>query len=128
MIVSSSGSARYRFGEYGPGYIIRGPRTDYGVVRLRPGDDAGNHYHAQIEETFVALEGECSLWVDGRTSYTITAGDVYQMEPGDQHYFVNNSDADFRALFVKAPYDPDDSVQVPWKPGEEAPPLAPNKA
>jgi len=128
MIISSSRTAPYRFGEFGPGYIIRGPRTDYGVVFLRPGDDAGNHYHAHIEETFVALEGECTLWIDGRGRHTIRVGDVLQMEPGDQHYFVNNSAGDFRALFVKAPYDPDDSVQVPWKPGEAEPLLAPKKS
>lgn len=115
----------FRFGEFGPGYVIRGPRTDVGLVRLRPGDDASNHYHAAIEETFIVLEGEATLWVDGRTSYTVGTGDVYQMQPGEQHYFVNESDADFRALFVKAPYDPNDGVQVPWRPGEPEPALAP---
>ena len=127
MKVKNFESAPYRFGEYGPGYILRGPRTDYGVVKLRPGDDAGNHYHATIEETFIAVEGECTLWVDGREKHTIRAGDVFQMEPGDQHYFVNESDSDFRAVFVKAPFDPEDSVQVPWKPGDPEPSLAPQK-
>ena len=55
METSKVDGAPYRFGEYGPGYLLRGPRTDFGVVRLRPGDDASNHYHAQIEETFVVL-------------------------------------------------------------------------
>lgn len=127
MIVQSSLSAPYRFGEYGPGYIIRGPRTDFGVVLLRPGDDAGNHYHARSEETFIAIDGECTLWLNGRERHTIRVGDIFQMEPGDQHYFVNESDAVFRAVFVKAPYDPEDSVQVPWSPGEPEPELAHNK-
>jgi quercetin dioxygenase-like cupin family protein len=115
----------HRFGEYGPGYVVRGPRTDIGMVRLRPGDDASNHYHAAIEETFVVLEGRATLWVDGRRSHTLGVGDVYQMEPGEQHYFVNESDEVFRALFIKAPYDPEDGVQVPWVPGEPEPELAP---
>ena len=114
---------RHRFGEFGPGYLLRGPRTDLGVVRLRPGDDASNHYHSSIEETFVGIEGEATLWVNGRDSYTMRVGDVYQMEPGDQHYFVNESDTVFRAVFVKAPWDPEDSTQVPWKPGDPVPPL-----
>ena len=38
---------------------------------------------------------------------------------------MNNSDSDFRALFVKAPYDPEDGVQVPWVPGDPEPELAP---
>lgn len=127
MKIQSTQTAPFRFGEYGPGYVIRGPRTDFGVVLLRPGDDAGNHYHANSEETFIAMEGECTLWLDGREKHTIRAGDLYQLEPGDQHYFVNESKGNFRAVFVKAPYDPADSVQVPWIPGEPEPALAPNK-
>lgn len=127
MIIQSALQAPYRFGQFGPGYIIRGPRTDYGVVLLRSGDEAGNHFHALIEETFIAVEGECTLWLDGREKFTIATGDIFQMEPGDQHYFVNESGADFRAVFIKAPYDPLDSVQVPWTPGETEPELAPNK-
>lgn len=115
----------FRFGDFGPGYMLRGPRTDWGIVRLKPGDDAANHYHAAIEETFAGIEGEATLWVDGRRSYRIGVGDVYRMEPGEQHYFVNESDAVFRAIFVKAPYDPDDGVPVPWKPGDPPPDLAP---
>ncbi|WP_019147459.1 cupin domain-containing protein [Timonella senegalensis] len=127
MIKKHLDEIEYRFGTYGPGYSIRGPRTDLGVCQLHPGDDAVNHYHAAIEETFVVLEGEATLWVDGRESYTCTKGDVFQMEPGEQHYFVNNSDSVFRALFIKAPYDPNDGVQVPWTPGEPLPELAPGR-
>jgi mannose-6-phosphate isomerase-like protein (cupin superfamily) len=124
METSKVDTAPYRFGEYGPGYLLRGPRTDFGVVRLRPGDDASNHYHAQIEETFVVLEGSATLWINCTESYTVGAGDVYRCEPGEMHYFVNETDADFRALFVKAPYDPADGVQVPWKPGDPVPEAA----
>ena len=119
------GDTQFRFGEFGPGYVIRGPRTDLGVVRLRPGDDASNHYHAAIEETFVVLEGSATLWLDGRSSVELGVGDVVQLQPGEQHYFVNDGDAVFRALFIKAPYDPNDGVQVPWRPGEPEPALAP---
>jgi len=121
------GEAQFRFGEFGPGYLLRGPRTDVGVVRLRPGDDATNHYHSAIEETFFGIEGEATLWIDGRQSRTIGVGDVYQMQPGEQHYFVNDGAAVFRALFVKAPYDPNDGIQVPWRPGEPEPELAPGR-
>lgn len=124
METSKIDDAPYRFGEYGPGYLLRGPRTDFGVVRLRPGDDASNHYHAQIEETFVILEGSATLWINCTDSYTVSAGDVYRCEPGEMHYFVNETDADFRALFVKAPYDPADGVQVPWTPGDPVPEAA----
>lgn len=111
----------YRFGEFGPGYLLRGPRTDLGVCRLRPGDDATNHYHAKIEETFFVAEGEATLWINCTDKYTVRAGDVYRCDPGEMHYFVNESDAVFRAFFIKAPWDPKDGVQVPWVPGEPVP-------
>lgn len=121
MIVSHTNEADYRFGEYGPGYLIRGPRTDFGVVRLRPGDDASNHYHSAIEETFVVLEGTSTVWVDCERNHELNVGDVVSLEPGEMHYFVNHSDAPFRALFVKAPFDPADGVQVAWRPGDPIP-------
>jgi len=113
--------APYRFGEFGPGYLMRGPKTDVGLVRLRPGDDASNHYHAQLEETFYVLEGTATCWIDCVEAFELGVGDVIRAEPGEMHYFVNNSDQVFKALFIKAPYDPDDGVQVPWTPGQPVP-------
>lgn len=111
----------YRFGDYGPAYLMRGPRTGFGVFRLRPGDDMPNHYHAGLEESFFVIEGEATLWIDCKDRYTITEGDLYRAEPGELHYFVNESDAPFRGLFIKAPWDAEDTVQVPWVPGEPIP-------
>lgn len=121
MELTKTTNAEFRFGEFGPGYVMRGPRTDFGVVQLRPGDDASNHYHAQIEETFTVLEGQATVWIDCQQSYELNVGDIVRCDPGEMHYFVNNSDVVFRALFVKAPYDPKDGVQVPWTPGEPVP-------
>jgi quercetin dioxygenase-like cupin family protein len=115
------GNADYRFGDHGPAYLLRGPRTDIGVVLLRPGDDVVNHYHANVEESFYIIKGEGTLWVDCAEMHTITPGDVYQSPPGEMHYFANNSDTDFQMLFIKAPYDPNDTVPMPWTPGEPVP-------
>jgi len=113
--------AEFRFGDHGPGYLIRGPRTDIGIVQLTPGTDASNHYHADIEETFYVIEGTATLWIDGIDRYELQVGDIYQAEPGEMHYFINHSDETFRALFVKAPYAPADGVQVPWNEGDPVP-------
>jgi hypothetical protein len=37
------------------------------------------------------------------------------------HYLVNEADATWRALFVRAPYDPTDTVRVAWLPGQPRP-------
>lgn len=121
MELTHTGKAEFRFGDFGPGYVLRGPRTDFGVVQLRPGDDASNHYHAKIEESFVVVEGQSTVWIDCERSYELNVGDIVRCDPGEMHYFVNNSDANFRAVFVKAPFDPKDGVQVPWVPGDDVP-------
>lgn len=121
MELTKTDAAEFRFGEYGPGYVLRGPRTDIGVVQLRPGDDASNHYHGAIEESFIVLEGSATVWIDCQQSYTLNVGDIVRCDPGEMHYFVNEGDENFRALFIKAPYDPADGVQVPWVPGEPIP-------
>lgn len=113
--------AEYRFGDHGPAYLLRGPRSDIGVVRLRPGDDVVNHLHALVEESFYVIEGEGTLWVDCTQSHSLRPGDLYQSPPGEMHYFVNTSEQDFRMLFMKAPYEPTDTIQVPWTPGEPRP-------
>jgi quercetin dioxygenase-like cupin family protein len=111
----------YRNGDHGPAYLLRGPRSDIGIVQLRPGDDVVNHYHANVEESFIVVEGKGTVWVDCRDRYEIAVGDVYQSPPGEMHYFANESEANFRMFFIKAPYDPTDTVPVPWVPGEAVP-------
>jgi quercetin dioxygenase-like cupin family protein len=110
----------YRFGDWGPGYLIRGPRTDVGACYLRPGDAFPNHYHQSLEETFFVVEGEATLWTDCEHRFTLRTGDIHRCDPYEMHYFVNETDEPFVALFVKAPYDPDDKVDVPWEPGQPA--------
>jgi quercetin dioxygenase-like cupin family protein len=107
----------YKFGEYGPGYLARGPLVDMGVIVLRPGDDYPNHYHAHAENLFFTLEGEASLWSDCRERFTLRRGDLHRCDPGEMHYLVNEADATWRAVFVRAPHDPTDTIKVAWLPG-----------
>jgi mannose-6-phosphate isomerase-like protein (cupin superfamily) len=80
-----------------------------------------NHFHANVEESFFVFEGEATLWMNCTEKFTIKVGDLYRDEPGEMHYFVNETDEPFEALFIKAPYDPTDTIQVPWTPGEPVP-------
>jgi quercetin dioxygenase-like cupin family protein len=113
--------AQYRYGDWGPAYLLRGPQSDLGVFRIPPGEEMSNHYHARTEESFVCLDGEVTLWTACREQHTLRAGDVHRCVPGEMHYFVNEAAEPFRAVFVKAPYNPEDTIQVPWHPGEPVP-------
>jgi mannose-6-phosphate isomerase-like protein (cupin superfamily) len=113
----------YKHGTHGPGYLSRGPLCDVGVIVLRPGDDYRNHYHARSENSFCTIEGEVTLWSDCRERFTLRAGDFHRCDPLEMHYFRNEGEVVWRALFVRVPFDPSDTIEVPWKPGQPAPPL-----
>lgn len=114
----------YRNGTWGPAYLIQGPTSDIGVVRLNPGDSMPNHLHRHCDESFVVLEGVASLWVNATTRHTMTTTDVFRCEPDEMHYLVNDSDAPFRCVFIKSPASPGDTVTVPWAPGQPVPAAA----
>jgi mannose-6-phosphate isomerase-like protein (cupin superfamily) len=110
-----------RYGDHGPGYIAKGPRTDVGYVVLPPGKDFPNHYHERIEEGFYTIAGSVTLWVGCRERLELRAGDYVRCDPYEMHYFVNEGTEVWRALFVKAPHVPGDGIVVDWRPGEPVP-------
>lgn len=117
MQSASTEKAEYRNKDWGPAYLVQGPTSDIGVLRLRPGDEMVNHIHRHCDESFVVLEGAVSLWVDCQEHFALSVGDVYRCAPGEQHYFVNDSAEPMRLLFIKSPASPGDTIPLPWKPG-----------
>lgn len=111
----------YRHDTWGPAYLVQGPTSDIGVLRLEPGQSMPNHLHRQCDESFVVLEGTCSLWIDGTERHTMTVDEVFRCEPGEMHHLVNDGDVPFRCVFIKSPASPGDTVTVPWVPGEPVP-------
>ena len=107
----------YRHGDHGPKYLQRGPRSDIGVVTLLPGQHFPAHKHGRIEENFLTIEGTVHMYVDG-VEHVLAVGDFLRCEPGESHYVVNRGDVPWKAVFVKAPYDPTDSIPVDWTPPE----------
>lgn len=111
----------YRFdGISGPKYLMRGPRSDFGMVVLMPGEDFQTHYHRTIEENFFTLEGSIDIYING-TMWTLETGVFCHVPPMNPHYLINRGDVPWKAVFVKAPYDPKDKVNVDWLPGDEMP-------
>ncbi|HGY10348.1 MAG TPA: cupin domain-containing protein [Oceanithermus profundus] len=114
----------YRFdGVSGPKYLLRGPRSDFGMVVLMPGEDFQTHYHRQVEENFFTLEGEVEIYINGEP-FTLRPGDLCHVPPMHPHYLINNGRTPWKAIFVKAPYDPKDKVDVDWLPGQPFPEIS----
>jgi mannose-6-phosphate isomerase-like protein (cupin superfamily) len=102
---------KFRNGDSGPKYLFRGPHFEWGVLVLKPGEKLGGHYHAGVEETFYLEQGEAVMIVNGR-EVPAAAGDVLKLAPGETHDIVNRSAGNARFIFIKAPYKPDDKINV----------------
>ncbi|MGQ9628396.1 MAG: cupin domain-containing protein [Anaerolineae bacterium] len=101
----------YRSGLSGVKYLMRGPKIDWGVILLLPGERLGGHYHNEVEETFFFLEGEGKVYVEGK-EYPARAGDAFRMEPPEKHDILNDGKDPLKMVFIKSPYLPKDKVDV----------------
>jgi len=101
----------YRGGDSGVKYLFRGPKIDWGVILLLPGQQLGAHYHHEVEETFYILEGQAAFYVDD-IKHQLVAGDAIRLEAPERHDVVNESDQPLKMVFIKCPYLPKDKVTV----------------
>ena len=102
---------QYRSGDSGVKYLFRGPKIDWGVLRLKPGETLGHHYHERIEETFYFPAGEPKMIVNGQ-EFRVRTGDAFRLDPGDVHDIINDTGEPVDAVFIKSSYDPQDKVDV----------------
>ena len=110
--------AELRFGDWGPGYLVQHDDAMFGVVRLRPGDDFGNHLHERHTESFLVLEGEAEVWFERQERVVIRQGDFIAAPPNVEHYFRNVGVVPFVAFFTKAPGVAGDKIDRPWTPDQ----------
>jgi len=99
----------YRHGDHGPKYLFRGPRHEWGIIRLGPGHEVDLHHHAEVQETFYFEEGAPTLILNGEP-LRVRPGDAFQLEPRETHRIVNDSPEPARIVFIKTPYLPEDKV------------------
>lgn len=111
MFKSNESDHKYRFGDSGPKYLLNGPRVNFGVVVLKPGQDFNNHLHNFMEENFFILEGIIEFTV-GNQKIICNKGDFIHIEPKETHYLLNISDTFAKAVFCLAPYQENDKVEV----------------
>ncbi len=117
LFVKHESEVSYRFGGVsGPKYLLRGPRSDFGLVILMPGEDFQTHYHRTIEENFFTLEGNVDLYVKDQ-HLVLKPGELCHVPPLHPHYLINRGDVPWKAIFVKAPYNPADKANLDWLPG-----------
>ncbi|HNY18843.1 MAG TPA: cupin domain-containing protein [Flexilinea sp.] len=111
MDIINENEKEYRFGDWGPKYIIKGPRMNMGIIRLKPGQKLTPHFHKVMEENFYIEKGNVQLNVDG-TVYNLKPGDVVRCEPNEVHALANVSSEEARVIFMLAPYMESDKFEV----------------
>ncbi len=111
MFIIDEKDKEYRFGDSGPKYLMKGPRSNFAVVQFQAGQDFKAHYHNVMEENFFILEGEVDIFVDG-IKHTVKKGQLIHIEPNEVHYVVNNSNSVVKMISTLAPYMDADKVEV----------------
>ncbi len=111
MFIIDEKDREYRFGDSGPKYLMKGPRSNFAVVQFQAGQDFKAHYHNVMEEKFFILEGEVDIFVDG-VKHTVKKGQLIHIEPNEVHYVVNNSNSVVKMISTLAPYMDADKVEV----------------
>ena len=99
----------FRGGDSGVKYLFRGPKIDWGVILLKPGEKMGVHGHREVEETFYFIEGTPKMLVND-VPYNIKAGDAFRIEPFEKHDIHNDTSSTVKVVFIKCPYLPEDKI------------------
>lgn len=111
MFIIDENEREYRFGDSGPKYLMKGPRSNFALVQFQAGQDFKAHYHNIMEENFFILEGKVDIIVDD-VKHTLSAGQLIHIEPKEVHYVVNNYDKPVKMISTLAPYQEVDKVEV----------------
>ena len=111
MFIINEDEREYRLGESGPKYLMKGPRINFALVRIRPGETFQAHYHNLMEEDFFVLEGMVDIVVDG-VRHTLAPGDLIHMEPKEIHYLFNPYGQPAKMVAALAPSQEADKVNV----------------
>ncbi|OIO34706.1 MAG: cupin domain-containing protein [bacterium (Candidatus Ratteibacteria) CG_4_9_14_3_um_filter_41_21] len=99
----------YRKGKSGVKYLFRGPKIDWGILRLQPREKMGLHGHREVEETFYFFSGTPKIIIDDQ-EYRTQEGDAFRVEPKEKHDILNDTDKVVKVVFIKCPYLPEDKI------------------
>lgn len=99
----------FRDGDCGVKYFVRGPKIDWGIILLKPGQAMDGHGHSEVEETFYCIHGAPKMIVDGE-EIQAEQGDVFRIEPPARHGIRNDTTEPAKLIFIKTPYLPNDKT------------------
>jgi len=100
----------YRGGDWGIKYLFRGPKIDWGVLLLKPGQKMGAHGHREVEETFYFIQGSPKVIIND-VEYRATEGDAFRVEALEKHDVINDTKKVVKTVFIKTPYLPKDKIE-----------------
>ena len=102
---------KWRNGDSGVKYLMRGPSIDWGLILLKPGELMGEkaHGHNIIDETFYFIEGDGVMIIDDK-ELEAPQGTVFLCEPKEMHNIRNDSNKSIRIVFIKGDFKPDDKI------------------
>ena len=102
----------YRFGDSAPKYLMKGPRSNFAIVRFNPGQDFPAHYHNIMEENFYVIDGTIDIYVDDK-KITLNKGQFIHIAPKEVHYVKNNYSEPITMVSTLAPYQEIDKIDAP---------------
>ena len=101
MYLVDSRDKEYRHGDHGPKYLMKGPRSNFGLCQLRPGEVATPHVHRIMEENFYVLKGKLQVEINGVTTI-VEEGQMFHIEPGEFHKVSNPTD-EYNEYIIELP-------------------------
>ena len=112
MYTFNENEKEYRFGDSGPKYLMKGPRSNFALVQFMPGQDFPNHYHNFMEENFFIIEGELEFIINGDLIQAVP-GDFIHVEPKEHHYVRNVSGNSAKMTSSMSPFHEVDKINAP---------------
>lgn len=70
------------------------------TVTIPPRTKQREHSHNKETEVFYILEGICTIVINDE-EFVAEKGDAFVCEPGDNHYFWNKTDEEFKLVVFK---------------------------
>jgi len=107
MYLVNENDKQYRHGDHGPKYLMQGPLSNFGIVRLLPGETVPGHVHRVMEENFFVIEGKVTIKVGGAET-EISEGSMLHIDPGEVHVVMNKQDVPAKMVITAAPFKEND--------------------